>query len=389
VDRVQLTPRPDWRKTVEGQGLTWHTTEEGRVYWDESAYWRFSAEEVDRIEAATDTLYGMCLQAIDKVVAGGELAAFGYDPAAIALIEASWRQRSYEPTLYARFDLAFDGNDLKLLELNGDTPTSLVEAAVVQWWWMEDRFPGADQFNSIHDKLAEAFALYRRTTPDSPRLHLTSVAPHPEDEGTVEYLAVCAAGAGLATTIVGLSDIGWREGDGAGRFVDLDDAPISALFKLVPWEWMLEDQFGPKLAREVLAGRLRLIEPAWKMVASNKHLLVTLAEMFPGHELLLPATTSAVEAARFGDYVKKPVRGREGANVAIVRAGETIASSDGAYANDAFIYQKRAQLAQADGNYAVIGSWVVNRQAAGMGVRESASPITNNLARFVPHIIEG
>ena len=152
---------------------------------------------------------------------------------------------------------------------------------------------------------------------------------------------------------------------------------------------MLDDPFGPQLVAEVLAGRLRLIEPAWKMVASNKHLLVTLAEMFPGHELLLPATTSVAAAAAFGDYVKKPVRGREGANVSVVRAGETIASSDGAYADDTFVYQQRAELAEADGNHAVIGSWVVNRQAAGMGVRESTSPITNNLARFVPHIIDG
>jgi glutathionylspermidine synthase len=389
VERLTTAPRPGWRETVERQGLTWHTTEDGRVYWDESAYWRFSSGEVDRIEAATETLYAMCLQAIETVVEGGELAAFGYAPAVIALIEASWRNRTFEPTFYARFDLAYDGCDLKLLELNGDTPTSLVEASVIQWWWLEDRFPGADQFNSIHDKLVEALVLYRRTAPDATRLHLTSVAPHLEDEGTVEYLAACAADAGLDASIVALSDIGWREGDGLGHFVDQDDAPIAALFKLVPWEWLLDDRFGVHLTEEVMAGRLRLIEPAWKMVASNKHLLVTLARMFPGHELLLAATTAASEAAAYGDYVKKPVRGREGANVSIVHAGATVAANDGAYADDVFVYQRRAELAVADGNYAVIGSWVVNRQAAGMGVRESASPITNNLARFVPHIIDG
>ena len=389
MDRVRLTPRPGWQGIVERQGLTWHTAEDGRAYWDESACWRFTAAEVDRIEAATDTLYGLCLEAIGKVLADKALPAFGYDAPAIALIEASWARRSFEPTLYARFDLAFDGRDLKLLELNGDTPTALVEAAVVQWWWLEDRFPEADQFNSIHDKLIEALSLYRRTTPGSPRLHLTSVTPHPEDEGTIDYIAACAADAGLAPAIIGLSDIGWREGDGPGRFVDLADAAITALFKLVPWEWMLDDRFGGRLADEVLAGRLALIEPAWKMVASNKRLLVTLSEMFPGHELLLRATTSATDAAGFGDYVKKPVRGREGANVSIVSGGRTLASSEGAYADGDFIYQQRAELAQADGNHAVIGSWVVNREAAGIGIRESTGLITSNLARFVPHIIEG
>jgi glutathionylspermidine synthase len=31
---------------------------------------------------------------------------------------------------------------------------------------------------------------------------------------------------------------------------------------------------------------------------------------------------------------------------------------------------------------------VVNREAAGMGIRESAGPITGNAASFVPHIID-
>ena len=41
----------------------------------------------------------------------------------------------------------------KLLEYNADTPTSLVEAAVIQWEWLEECFPGSDQFNSIHERL--------------------------------------------------------------------------------------------------------------------------------------------------------------------------------------------------------------------------------------------
>jgi glutathionylspermidine synthase len=388
MERLRTSVRPDWQAKVESQGLSWHTGADGRAYWDESAYWRFSTAEVDRIEAATQELYGMCLAAVGRAIEGRALADFGYDEATIALIEASWANRSFEPTFYARFDLAFDGRDLKLLELNGDTPTSLVEASVIQWWWLEDKFPGADQFNSIHDRLVEALGVYRDNRRDAGPLYMTCVAPHPEDEGTLEYLAACASDAGLDAAFIALADIGWRDGDGPGRFVDLDDAPIGALFKLVPWEWLLADPFGGDLAREVLARRIQLIEPAWKMVASNKRLLVTLKAMYPDSDLLLDATMSPTEAAGFGDYVKKPILGREGANVAIVSGGQKVARSDGAYDDDAFVYQRRANLAQADGVYAVIGSWVVNRTACGMGIRESATPITNNLARFVPHIMQ-
>ena len=44
-----------------------------------------------------------------------------------------------------------------MLEYNADTPTSLVEAASPQWFWMEDRFPGADQWNSLHERLVDAW----------------------------------------------------------------------------------------------------------------------------------------------------------------------------------------------------------------------------------------
>ena len=389
AQRIALPPRPDWREKVEQRGLTWHTGDDGTPYWDESAYWLFSEAEIDRIEAATDTLYDLCLKAVGHVIDGRRLADFGYDAAAIALIEQSWARRSWQPTFYARFDLAYDGQAIKLLELNGDTPTSLVEAAVVQWWWLEERFPDGDQFNSIHEKLVAALAVWRQNAGVERGLHMTCVSPHAEDQGTIEYLAAAAGEAGVDTQFIALADIGLKSGGVQDQFVDLDDQPIQALFKLVPWEWLLADPFGQALAREAGAERISLIEPAWKMVASNKRLLVTLKELFPDSEYLLDATTSAEIAAGYGDYVKKPVRGREGANVTVVEAGRTLAANPGAYDDDLFVYQRRAPLLQADGNYAVLGSWVVNRLACGLGVRESTSPITNNLARFVPHVMSG
>jgi glutathionylspermidine synthase len=36
--------------------------------------------------------------------------------------------------------------------------------------------------------------------------------------------------------------------------------------------------------------------------------------------------------------------------------------------------------------YPVVGSWVIAHQAAGIGVRESASPIITNTSQFVPHL---
>ena len=45
---------------------------------------------------------------------------------------------------------AYDGREPpKATRYNADTPTALYEAAVVQWYWLKDVKPEADQFNSI------------------------------------------------------------------------------------------------------------------------------------------------------------------------------------------------------------------------------------------------
>jgi glutathionylspermidine synthase len=45
-------------------------------------------------------------------------------------------------------------------------------------------------------------------------------------------------------------------------------------------------------------------------------------------------------------------------------------------------------IPQIKSSYPVIGSWVIDGEAAGMGVRESDGMITDNLSRFVPHRFE-
>jgi glutathionylspermidine synthase len=40
------------------------------------------------------------------------------------------------------------------------------------------------------------------------------------------------------------------------------------------------------------------------------------------------------------------------------------------------------------GQTALIGSWIIGGEAAGIGIRESSSKITDNMSRFVPHYIE-
>jgi len=70
-----------------------------------------------------------------------------------------------------------------------------------------------------------------------------------------------------------------------------------------------------------------------------------------------------------------------------VKDGKTLAGTEGDYGHEGFVYQELFDLPDYDGNRPVLGSWIVDGDPAGMGIREDGL-ITGNTARFVPHIFE-
>ena len=388
--RYGFTPRPDWRALADQSGFDFHTAEDGHEVWSESAGYGFTLAQIEEdLEAPTAALHALCLDLAAEIAESpGLMRRLGIPDWAHGLVTRSHRAR--DPHLYGRFDLAYDGTGpAKLLEYNADTPTALFESAVFQWRWLEDlRASGAlpagvDQFNSVHERLIARFVEIRARAGDV--LHLTCMTEFPEDRGTVGYLADCAAQAGLHASLVDVSDIGLhREGDRA-TFVDRRGAPVRLLFRLYPWEWMLRDGFGSAIAAVGTA----FIEPPWKMVLSNKGILPLLWERHPGHPNLLPAYFED-EARKFElgkSFARKPLLGREGANVSIVADGQVAAIEMGPYAESGYVRQALAPVPEFDGRRVVIGSWVVGDEPAGIVMRESAGPISNDTSQIVPHFI--
>jgi glutathionylspermidine synthase len=370
MKRLDIPRRPNWPAKVESVGLTYHSHEAG-PYWDESACYELTAGEVDMLEAAANALHFLCIDAAEAVIKNGWWARLGIAPAAVPAILRSWERDDF--SLYGRFDFSFDGTTPpKLLEYNADTPTALVEAAVAQWFWLQDTHPGADQFNSIHERLIAAWRRWRGKT-----IHFSGVREHDEDAMTLLYLRDTCEQAGAQTRPIFIDDIGWdrrRE-----LFVDLDFHPIERCFKLYPWEWLCGEEFAAHLDTD----RVQWIEPPWKMLLSNKGLLPVLWELYPDHPNLLPAYEAAEPLA--GRYVRKPKLSREGGNVTWVEGGVVVEETDGGYGQEGHIFQAPAMLADFDGRHPVCGVWVVDHEAAGLGIREDTRRITGNLSRFVPH----
>ena len=154
--RTATQPRENYTQKLENLNFSFH-----QEYWNEEAYYEFTSEEIDQLEATTSELYQRCIDAVDWIIQNKFYQPYNLTPTAISLIENSWIIDA--PSLYGRFDLWYDGvhKPPKLFEFNAETPTAIYEAAVIQWFWLQDTFPNADQFNSIHDKLLNAWQWFK------------------------------------------------------------------------------------------------------------------------------------------------------------------------------------------------------------------------------------
>lgn len=388
MERVSIAVRPDWEDIARRNAFTFHHVN-GALYWDESAYWRFTLREIEQgIEDPSTELYALCLALVDEVVRSQELMErLAIPDLARDAVAHSWFDG--EPSLYGRFDFAFDGSGpAKLLEFNGDTPTSIYETAYFQWLWLEDqiaagRLPAeADQFNRLHEALRDRFA--RIVTPGS-LLHFSSVTDSVEDRQTVRYLEDLAGQAGIDTRFVAIDRIGL---DRDGRLVDEDDTVIGALFKLYPWEDLMRSAWAAQLA----GSATRFVEPAWKAILSNKAILPLLWDRHRGHPNLLPAAFADSPAGReiaAGPHARKPFFSREGADIALFDGAKRHAGPVEGYGSEGHVVQAFAPLARSGDHHAVVGSWIVGDDAVALSIREDSGPITRDLARFVPHAIVG
>lgn len=382
--RVPVRERSHWRTLAEQLGFGFHTIND-EPYWDESAYYQFSLRQIeDDLEAPTAEIHQMCLEVVERVCRDDELMRrFAIPQTHWDYVRNSWLQR--EPSLYSRLDLVYRGNGpAKLYENNADTPTSLYETGFWQWLWLEDqvnagKLPNrADQFNSVQEKLIARFHQLRTQGV----IHFSCCKESDEDRGTVRYLEDCAAEAGIEPRFVYIDDIG---ADDRGLFIDSDDQPIDWLFKLYPWEYLLREPF----ARLQGMAHTQWLEPAWKSVLSNKALLPLLWRLFPKHPNLLPSFF-ADELHLAGDcdlLVEKPLFSREGANIRIFDKQSDISATEGPYGEEGFIYQQAEPLPRFGSSYTLIGSWLIDDQPAGIGIREDNTLITRDTSRFLPHII--
>ena len=374
MKRIKITPRHDYQTKIKDLGFYFNED-----YWIENAYYSFTEKEIEVIEDASNECYKMYVDAVQHIIDNDLFSKLHIPSYIIPALKDSWNRDDL--SLYGRFDFAMKDGVPKLLEFNADTPTSLLEASVIQWHWKEELFPKNDQFNSIHESLVESWSqISSHYGIRDKRVYFASIQDAVEDETTVLYLSSTAAEAGLNTSSFDISELVYDSEDKC-FLTPCHQEVVNYLFKLYPYEWMFEEEFGKYLDTD----KIKLFEPLWKAIMSNKYILKVLSDLFPNSPYILKCNDFPLYT---GDYCKKPIYSREGANVELVKDRRTVEQTSGDYGAEGYIYQELVEIEPQDGMYPVIGSWIVGGEACGMGIRENVSRISDNMSYFIPHIIE-
>lgn len=390
MKKLQLPKRHNYEQLLEAIGFIYHDLVAGNEalpYWDEGRVYGFRESEIDFIQESTQELHDMCLAMVAHMVKSGDYPKyFGLSDLDMFAIEQSWKRE--DPSLMGRFDLVYHANSksIKMLEYNGDTPVSLLEASIAQWDYIRE-VEGLDerlriQYNLLHEQL---IATWKRLYSPLDTIHFAQEGDYQsEDWCNVAYLAETAYAAGLLVKEIRMGDIGWSADN---RFVDLEYLEINNIYKLYPWEWMFKQKFGAN----VVKSQTRWLEPAWKALLSNKAMLVKLWELNPNHPLLLEAVTEKDISFKKGLWARKNIHGREGSNVyqydadaknVILASGSHLVAD---YDQWGYIYQRWHDLPVYDGYRPILGSWVIGDTACGMSVREDANLVTGHSALFASH----
>lgn len=375
MKKVTLKPRENWQEIMMDIGFAFHSGDDG--YWIEDSPVELTEKEAKDIERATNEVHSMCLELVSDIINKGDYQNYNLLSFQKEEIERGWNEKDFY--LYGRYDLSLDKNGVpKFLEYNADTPTTLLEGALAQQRWQETIGHGGKYFNIIHEELQNRWKLWADKNPGK-LLHFTTFENYEEDWSTLLYIESLARKVGINTKLVNIEDIQFDSI--LQEYLDKDDVPIKDMFKIYPWEWIWDNDFSLMMHNSI-----KIIEPAWKYLLSNKMMWPLLWKKYPNHPNLLASFLSYEEMEKVSkNYVSKPSLSREGNNVTMFNNLNVEVFSGGAYGDAPLIYQDRCDAKLLDGEYYNIGSWVIGDKAAGIGFRKEKDLIVRNISYYVPH----
>ena len=387
-----INVKPVSKELMKDIGFSWHTDKDGSDYVANEII-EVTEEEANRYYEAGNELYDMFVKAGEYVIENDLFHEIGVPFNLVDMIKKSW-ENDVHWHIYGRFDLAggIDNKEIKLLEFNADTPTSLFETAIIQWATLKANNMNEDaQFNTLFQGLVDNFKRLITLNEDVEKFDeyydgwkilFSSVKDNEEEEKSVKFLQMCANEAGFETSFCYLDEVVFDEENG---IFDPDGNSYEYWFKLYPWEDIaLEDDLALVLTKIMENQKAIILNPPYTVMFQSKGFLKILSDLFNDSPYILKTSFKPLEGMK---YVKKKVFGREGANVTICNEdGSIIKKTDGEYEEYKTIFQEFVELAKNNDNDCYQAGLFFAYESIALGYRKGGM-ILDDFAKFVGHRI--
>ncbi len=379
---------------LESIGFVWHTDEDNSSYVADEIV-EISQEEADAFYEATNELYDMFCEAGEYVIENNLFHEINIPFNLVDLIKESW-ENDVHWHLYSRFDLAggIDGKQIKLIEFNADTPTSLFETAIIQWALLKaNSLDEASQFNNLYDALKDNFKRIITLESDLDnfdeyysklgwKILFSSISSSSEDINTTKLLQHIASEAGFNTDFEYIENTEFSD-DG----IFANEQSFEFWFKLIPWEDIAIDESELTLIlTDIIKDKKAIIfNPAYTLMFQSKGFMKILWDLYPDHPLLLETSFEPLDNKK---QVEKKCFGREGANTKIInKDGSIDVETNGDYEGHKSIFQEYVELPTDSNNLTYQAGIFYAYEACGLGFRRGEK-ILNNMSKFVGHIVK-
>ncbi|CAF0718239.1 unnamed protein product [Adineta steineri] len=352
-------------------------------------YYKADQDLLLNVGGISNEMHEMFLNATEYVLENDDLLKHFCIPEIFwPKIRQSWLNEQ-SLAITGRFDFGFNGKEIKVFEYNADSAAALFEMAVIQEKWaqtinFERTFMSGFQLHNILMKNWKKFSTIKR-------VHIL-IDDDQEELLTAYYMQNVLKDVNIDSKICILTnDLYW---DNNSKIIDNEGFQVELVWKLWMWETVFSDYIQcekdgnltkeikgehPYLHQILLSNQIKVIEPLWKVIPSNKAILPVLWLLYPNHPNLLRSEYMLTDNIKQGAFVKKPIVGRAGHNVTLydVNGDAVIDETTGKFIDRNCIYQELFSLTNYDGYYPIIGSWIIHGLFAGFGIREDKKLITD------------
>jgi glutathionylspermidine synthase len=400
-------------KEMVDNNFTWATLEEEDDFHQYMSFnlLKMTKNEHDDIKVATKKIGNIVNKAYKIILNDKTLQnKLGLPIEAMDAVQVPSEYFSY----FTRLDLIVNNEQIKVIEINCDTPTGYLETSVGNKIICEDQ--GCKSPNELEFNIFRAWRLIEKhmDIPEYQKIYFTSYGENEEDKQTVLFNMKHS---GVNGEYIAVEDIQIDE-DG---LYDLDGNKIDYLYRLYPLEFLPTDvdedgkKIGKLFLNHIADGTVKIINPPSAFMMQTKAVMAVIWDFYNSWKTDLFTVEELGDIKRyflatyFNDnpftqhkfsatpFVEKPIFGREGGGVKIFDESFNLVERDEEdwYSEWSKIYQEYVEMPDYTldtwaGEYTgklLVGSFLIGGEPSGIFLRVGEK-ITGNLSMFCGITVE-